>query len=82
VQVALPDGTSVEEAARFLGVDGPRWFLRGVISGAAAVDPARAGVMEDMFAGVVVVRGSDAAPPREPLPLTLPEGGEPLPPPP
>ena len=76
VTIARPDGSPVEEAARFLGVDGPRWFLRGVISGAAAVDPAEAGVMEDMFAGVVVVRGTDAVPPREGLPLTLPEGGE------
>ena len=25
--------------ARFVGVDGPRWFLRGVISGKGAVDP-------------------------------------------
>jgi hypothetical protein len=25
--------------ARFIGVDGPRWFLRGVISGKGAVDP-------------------------------------------
>ena len=27
---------------RFVGVDGPRWFLRGLLAGAAAVDPAAA----------------------------------------
>ena len=27
---------------RFIGVDGPRWFLRGLLAGAAAVDPAAA----------------------------------------
>ncbi len=76
VKLARPDGGAVEEAARFVGVDGPRWFLRGVISGAAAADPSQAGLMEDMFAGVVVVRGTDAVPPRESLPLTIPEVGE------
>jgi hypothetical protein len=72
--VKRPDGTTSHEVARFLGVDGPRWFLRGVITGAGAVDPERARLVEEMFAGVVVVRGDQAAPPREPLPLTLPEG--------
>jgi Protein of unknown function (DUF3710) len=74
VPVQWPDGRSGRERARFVGVDGPRWFLRGVISGAGAVDASRATTVEDMFAGVVVVRGSEAAPPREPLPLTMPEG--------
>jgi len=27
--------------ARFVGVDGPRWFLRGLIAGAAMTDPQR-----------------------------------------
>lgn len=72
LRVQRPDGTSGDETARFVGADGPRWFLRGVISGAGAVDPARASVVEDMFRGTVVVRGQGAAPPREPLPITLP----------
>lgn len=72
LRVQRADGTSGDETARFVGVDGPRWFLRGVISGAGAVDAARATVAEDMFRGTVVVRGDAAAPPREPLPLTLP----------
>ncbi len=34
------DGRTVQTAVRFLGVDGPRWFLRAVISGPAATDEA------------------------------------------
>ena len=33
VPVQLPDGTDGVQVVRFVGVDGPRWFLRGVISG-------------------------------------------------
>jgi hypothetical protein len=59
--------------ARFIGVDGPRWFLRGLITGPAATDPAQAAVLEDVFRNVVVVRGSEAMAPREGLPLRLPK---------
>ncbi|HEX8003411.1 MAG TPA: DUF3710 domain-containing protein [Mycobacteriales bacterium] len=58
--------------ARFIGVDGPRWFLRGLITGPAATDPAQAGPLEDVFRGVVVVRGNEAMAPRDALPLRLP----------
>ncbi|MBO0776763.1 MAG: DUF3710 domain-containing protein [Actinobacteria bacterium] len=61
------------QPVRFLGVDGPRWFLRGVISGAAAQRPELAGPLEDVFAGVVVVRGEHPAPPRDLLEIRLPE---------
>jgi hypothetical protein len=58
--------------ARFIGVDGPRWFLRGLITGPAATDPAQAGALEEAFRGTVVVRGNDAMAPRDGLPLKLP----------
>jgi hypothetical protein len=58
--------------ARFVGVDGPRWFLRGLITGPAATDPAQATALEDVFRHTVVVRGTEAMPPREGLPLRLP----------
>ena len=58
--------------ARFLGVDGPRWFLRGLISGPAASSPEAAAQLEEAFRGIVVVRGSEPMPVREQLPLTLP----------
>ena len=59
--------------ARFIGVDGPRWFLRGVLSGRAAVDADAAKPLESVFANVVVVRDGNPRPPRDLLTLTLPE---------
>jgi hypothetical protein len=59
-------------AARFLGVDGPRWFLRGLITGPAAETAEAATVLESAFRGIVVVRGTEPMPVREQLPLTLP----------
>jgi hypothetical protein len=59
-------------AARFVGVDGPRWFLRGLVTGPAATDPAQARRVEAAFRLVVVHRGGDAMAPRDLLPLHLP----------
>jgi hypothetical protein len=61
------------EPVRFLGVDGPRWFLRGVISGPAARRAELAKPFEEIFADVVVVRGDHPAPPRDLLEIQLPE---------
>jgi Protein of unknown function (DUF3710) len=61
------------QPVRFLGVDGPRWFLRGVITGPAASHAAAAGPFEEVFAGVVVVRGDHPVPPRDLLEIQLPE---------
>jgi len=59
--------------ARFIGVDGPRWFLRGVIAGDGAVDPVAAAEVEDLFRSVVVVRGKTPMPPRDLIPLQMPK---------
>ena len=67
------DGRTVNQAARFTGVDGPRWFLRAVFHGAAAYDAAAAEPLEELVRGVVVVRGGEAMAPRELLPLRLPQ---------
>jgi len=61
------------QPARFIGVDGPRWFLRGLFTGPAATDPNQARVLESAFRDVVVVRGGEAMAPRELLPLKLPK---------
>ena len=58
---------------RFIGVDGPRWFLRAMLAGPVARDPARSAVLEEALRGVVVVRGTEPLPVREPVPLKLPE---------
>jgi hypothetical protein len=58
--------------ARFVGVDGPRWFLRGLFTGPAAGGGEPAGLLEEVFRDVVVVRGEHPVPPREILELRLP----------
>ena len=71
-QPGQPAPAPVRRAARFVGVDGPRWFLRGMISGPAAESPEAAAALEQAFQQIVVVRGTAPMPVREPLPLTLP----------
>lgn len=57
---------------RFVGVDGPRWFLQGVVQGAAVEDEEQWQTLEDVFRNVVVSRGEAPMPPRELLPLIIP----------
>lgn len=57
---------------RFVGVDGPRWFLRGLFSGPAATGGGDADVLEDVFRDIVVSRGEHPVPPRDLLELRLP----------
>ncbi|WP_406281411.1 DUF3710 domain-containing protein [Embleya sp. NBC_00896] len=76
VPVQLPDGTQGHQLVRFVGCDGPRWFLRGVISGRAAVDPAVGADLEAMFRDTVVVRGIEPMAPRDPILLRLPENAQ------
>jgi hypothetical protein len=71
-----PDGRTVFSPVRFVGVDGPRWFLRGVISGPAAIDESAATPLLDVVRATVVVRGDEAMAPRELLPLKLPDQPE------
>jgi hypothetical protein len=63
-----------KRTVRFVGIDGPRWFLRGVIGGPAAMEAEAAATIADIFRGVVVVRGNTPMPPRELLPLKAPQG--------
>ncbi|MFM9918187.1 DUF3710 domain-containing protein [Lacisediminihabitans sp. H27-G8] len=69
-----PDSTRL---ARFIGVDGPRWFLRGVIAGDGAVDQEAASKIEELFRSVVVVRGKTPMPPRDLIPLHMPKTAAP-----
>jgi hypothetical protein len=57
---------------RFAGVDGPRWFVRGLFSGPAAAGGGDADVLEDVFRDIVVFRGDHPVPPRDLLELRLP----------
>ncbi|MEW1953367.1 DUF3710 domain-containing protein [Terrabacter sp. NPDC080008] len=75
---AGPDGRTVFMPARFVGIDGPRWFLRAVVSGRAAIEPTAAEAVHEVIRTTVIDRGDEAMPPRELLPLRLPdaEGAE------
>jgi hypothetical protein len=57
---------------RFIGVDGPRWFLRALLAGPVAADPVKGAAFEEAFRQVIVVRGTEPLPVREPVPLQLP----------
>src|SRR4051794_26974763 len=67
------DGSQGYRVARFIGVDGPRWFLRGVFGGEAALDRDAAAGLEGLFRKIVVVRGDNPMPPRDLLQLRLPK---------
>jgi hypothetical protein len=62
--------------AKFIGVDGPKWFLRGVISGLALGDVLSMSHVIDIFRSVAVVRGSQPMPPKELLELVAPAGAQ------
>jgi hypothetical protein len=64
------DGRSTP--VRFIGVDGPRWFLRAMLVGALASDATKARPLEDALREIVVVRGTEPLPVREQSPLHLP----------
>ena len=71
--VPIIAGGAPERKVEFIGVDGPRWFLRGVITGRATVDAARFDELVELFRGIVVVRGGKPVPPRDLLPLEMPK---------
>jgi hypothetical protein len=84
LRARIPAETGGTQPARFLGVDGPRWFLRGLMTGAGSTDPTQAKRLEEAFRQVVVNRGGEAMAPRDMIPLHLPrealEVGPPPPP--
>jgi hypothetical protein len=58
---------------RFVGVDGPRWMLRGVAAGPEEHAASACEALHDLMRGTVVVRGTQPMPVRTPLPIELPE---------
>jgi len=72
VRGEVTPGQVTEQELRFVGFDGPRWFLRGVFSGPAATHSSQAQVLETVLTSTVVVRGTDPMAPRDPLQLRLP----------
>lgn len=72
VPVRTPEGREATQPSRIVGVEGPRWLLRGTFFGRSAVAPDPEGDLETAFRSVVVVRGEGPMAPRELLPLRLP----------
>jgi len=75
IPVTAPGQAQGSRLARFIGVDGPRWFLRGVIAGDAIINPEAAAKVEELFRSIVVVRGVTPMPPRDLIPLHMPSAG-------
>ncbi|GDY32922.1 DUF3710 domain-containing protein [Gandjariella thermophila] len=66
---AVANGT----ALRFIGVDGPRWMLRGVAAGPMEQAGPLTYALREVVRGTVVSRGDNPLPVRTPLPLELPD---------
>ena len=70
LQTRMPEAAVAD--VRFIGVDGPRWFLRAVLSGRPRSTPRPPTRLIDVVRSTVVVRGDEPMAPRDLLPLQLP----------
>ena len=73
VPAKLPDGRQGERIARFIGIDGPRWMVRAMVMGRAAIETASAAILYDILKDTVIDRGERPLPARQMLELTPPE---------
>jgi hypothetical protein len=72
VQVRTPDGKTGTQESRIIGINGPRWLLRGTLLGKPATDVEGSQDWEDLLSRVAVRRGAQAMPVGEPLAVTMP----------
>lgn len=76
VPVRTPDGEEGYQPSRMWVVEGPRWLLRGIVYGQAAIDDDPESPVVDMVASafrqVVVRRGDEPMAPGDLLPLQMP----------
>ena len=70
--VPIKEGKMV--TTRIVGVDGPRWMLRGIFSGKAATDPddEETQALNRFFSQIVVERGEEPLAPRDLIPMHAP----------
>jgi hypothetical protein len=76
IPVTTPEGEQGYQPSRMWVAEGPRWLLRGIVYGQAAVEddvnsPAVAEVLS-AFRQVIVRRGEEAMAPGDLLPLSMP----------
>ncbi len=80
IPVTTPDGEEGYQPSRMWVAEGPRWLLRGIVYGQAAIeDDAESAVVADVldaFRQVIVRRGDDAMAPGDLLPLAMPSQRE------
>ena len=74
--VTTPDGEEGYQPSRMWVAEGPRWLLRGIVYGQAAIEedldsPVVADVVS-AFRQVVIRRGDEAMAPGDLLPLAMP----------
>jgi Protein of unknown function (DUF3710) len=75
--VSTPDGEQGYQPSRMWVVEGPRWLLRGIVYGQAALEDGVESPVAELltaFRHVVVRRGDEPMAPGELLPLHLPTG--------
>lgn len=65
-------GKTSNAVVRFIGVDGPRWMLRGVGVGDPQKEEELSEALREVFRKTIVRRGREAMPVREALPIKLP----------
>jgi hypothetical protein len=76
IPVTTPEGEEGYQPSRMWVAEGPRWLLRGIVYGQAAIEedtdsPVVADVVS-AFRQVIVRRGDEAMAPGDQLPLTMP----------
>jgi hypothetical protein len=75
IPVTTPDGEQGYQPSRMWVAEGPRWLLRGIVYGQAALEDGPGSPVAEMltaFRSVVVRRGEDAMAPGDLLSLTMP----------
>ena len=75
-QVNPTDGSSGLQPARFVGIDGPRWFLRAIFLGSAARSGTASERLESGVSSLIINRGNEAMPVGTPLLMSLPTTDE------
>lgn len=78
--VTTPDGEQGYQPSRMWVVEGPRWLLRGILYGQAALEDGLEPPVAELltaFREVIVRRGDEAKSPGDLLPLSIPADVEP-----
>lgn len=76
IPVTTPEGEQGYQPSRMWVAEGPRWLLRGIVYGQAALEggvESPVAELLDAFRSIVVRRGDEAMAPGDLLPLSMPQ---------